>query len=172
VGELEEDEKDGTIFSAYGIDYRFVSGPLGVKTAEELFDRMAQGDYITIIAVKDEGSAALTDGIVEKARAVGLKFDLAEDGYRKSYLAVLDGKAVVYEEMSDQKLEYTVKLDGHNIALISAGYEVGNSASIQVDNVEYAKNRRGLNIVVFNKLTESVIDSASVDTFSDNKVSR
>lgn len=172
VGELKKEEKDGTVFSDFGIDYRFISGPLSVKTAEELFDRIVQEDYITLIAIKDEASTALTDELVAKARTAGLKFDLTENGFRKSYLAVLDGKTVVHEEMSAQKLEYVTELNGHSISLTSAGYEVGNTASVQVDGVEYALNRRGLNIVFMSQESGEIVDSVCIDSYLDNRVYR
>ena len=47
----------------------------------------------------------------------------------------------------------------------SGGYDSGSGCSIKIDQEEYAKNRRGLNIVVYNLLTQTVIDSICFDTY-------
>ena len=52
--------------------------------------------------------------------------------------------------------------------IVSAGALAGNNSSILIDGVEYSKNLRGLNIVVFSNDKESVIDSFNVDTFKEN----
>lgn len=172
VGELSKEEKDGTVFYPYGIDYKFVSGLYAADTMEDFLDWVSQGDYITLIAVRDEGSFALTEAMLQKAQALGLDFSLAEDGYRKSYCAVIDGKTVIQEEMSAQRLDYNTELNGHSISLTSAGFEVGKFASIQVDGVEYALNRRGLNIVLIDRETWGVVESVSIDSFQNNIVCR
>jgi len=41
---------------------------------------------------------------------------------------------------------------------------VGNYCSIRIDGVEYAKNRRGLNIVVYDNRAGEVVDSVAFDT--------
>lgn len=46
----------------------------------------------------------------------------------------------------------------------SAGYENGNTCSIRIDGTEYAKNMRGINIVVYNHVTKTVVDSVCFDT--------
>ena len=45
-----------------------------------------------------------------------------------------------------------------------AGYENGNTCSIRIDGTEYAKNMRGINIVVYNHVTKTVVDSVCFDT--------
>lgn len=46
-------------------------------------------NLITLIALRDEGSAALDDEFVAEMREFGLQFDL-ENHYQYSYLAVID----------------------------------------------------------------------------------
>lgn len=170
--DISEEEKDGTVFSPYGIDYSFSSGLLSAKSLEDIFVWAGQSNLITLIAVCDEGSTALTNFSIQSARSLGLDFDLANDGFRKSYCAILDGGTVVHEEMSDQKLSQTLIMDGHELLLISAGFEVGKLASIQVDGVEHSLNLRGINIVFINRETWEVVDSLCVDSYLDNKVYR
>ena len=39
-----------------------------------------------------------------------------------------------------------------------------SSSVIKIDGTDHSMNKRGLNIVVFDKLTDSVIDSVAFDT--------
>ena len=46
----------------------------------------------------------------------------------------------------------------------SANFNVGDCATIQVNDVEYSMNQCGLNIVVYDKKLGRVVDSVSVNT--------
>ena len=52
----------------------------------------------------------------------------------------------------------------------SAGYKTGNIASIKINNKEYSKNRRGLNIVIYDAKLKEVVDSFYVDSCIDDKL--
>lgn len=130
-----------------------------------------QSDYIVCIAAKDEASKALTDEIIQDFRNLGLDFGLPEH-YRWSYLAVIDSGRVAFEELSDEVITCDTNILDLNISLQSAGYECGNISSIKINGDEFSVNERGLNIVVYDKQLGYVIDSISVDTFSDNNLIR
>ena len=71
------------------------------------------------------------------------------------------------EKVDDEQLKVSgVFRDGRSTYEISSGgYDSGSGCSIKIDQVEYAKNKRGLNIVVYNLLTQTVIDSICFDTY-------
>ena len=46
-----------------------------------------------------------------------------------------------------------------------AGYFAGSKASILINNTEYSLDSRGLNIVVFDKYLNKVIDSVAINTY-------
>lgn len=50
----------------------------------------------------------------------------------------------------------------------SGGYEHGNTSSIMINGIEYSKNRRGLNFVVFDENRMKVIDQVSFDTCAED----
>ena len=94
---------------------------------------------------------------------LGIRSDL-RGKYRKSFCAVItpDG---VWDEISDEQIAKTGSFGHVSYSIVSAGYSVGNTCSIIINEKEYAKNHRGLNIVVFDNKTESVTDSLCFDTF-------
>ena len=97
---------------------------------------------------------------------MGLNADF-EQGYRHSYLAVVDGGEVVYEAMSEDALHFATSIDGMAIAMSSKGYNVGNEAVVRLDSQDYSLNLRGFNIVVINRDTREVIDQVAFDTYGD-----
>lgn len=136
-----------------------------LKFVEKYLECLNNDTYIVIMAVKDESSGAITNELVNTMNELGLSVNLYEAGMRKSYISVLDGKNVIYEEVSEDALSYNDNIDGISIHVESAAYSVGNSSSIIINGIEYSVNERGLNIVVYDKIREKVVDSVSFDTF-------
>lgn len=119
------------------------------------------GNNIVLIALRDEGSAALTEEQRQRSAALGLP-QLSELGYRESYLAVLDGE--LRTELRGKHADYTYSHEESSFSLKSRSMDAGDTASLCVNGVEYAKNSRGLNILVYNKDLNAVIDSVVFDT--------
>lgn len=128
--------------------------------------------YYVFIGVKDEAAQGLDSAILQELKGLGLKGAL-EDRYRCSYYAVL-AEGSVTEQAGDEKIsqEGVLRNGRMRFSITSAGYDYGNMCSIKVDGSEYAKNQRGLNIVVYNKITKAVIDSVCFDTHVDGKAIR
>lgn len=170
----EEVVKDptGKVFHARPLYYKVKDG---VLTADNLIDFINQAkemeDTVLVIAARDDASTALTEEIVFTMQDLGLEFDLPEK-FRQSYLAVLDEDQVLYEAVAEKELSYETEINQHKISIISAGYNDGNRASIKIDDRELSLNKRGINIVAYDKEIGSVIDSISVDTYLDNTLSR
>ncbi|MDR0643889.1 MAG: hypothetical protein LBG05_03090 [Treponema sp.] len=126
--------------------------------------------YTIIIAVKDTTGAYLSDEVAAEMKALGFAVDLSfEKGLKKqyhhTYIGVLDCGEVVCETLSEQKGQsyYTATRDGISYKVVSKSY-VGAFAIIEIDGIDYATNRRGLNIVVFDAATRTVIDAVCFDT--------
>ena len=100
---------------------------------------------------------------------MGLSFPLKEC-YQSSYIAAIKDGEILTEEISDEKLSYQTEIENISLEVISAGYNSGNTASIKINNVEYAVNQRGLNIVVYDTKENCVADSVCIDTYWDNRV--
>ncbi len=126
-------------------------------------------ELIFITSVKDEASAKI--GAVSDALPYfGVTEDLA-DKYQHSYISVYEvSSGYLYEAVSPKSQKKDVFKDELpvNIEVFSGGYNSGNMASIKIDGQEQAKNQRGLNIVIFDKVLETVFDSFYVDTYEDD----
>lgn len=169
-GDVQPKECTGSLFNQYHLYYNITNG---IMSTDNLTDFLSYYDEnkILLIAVKDEASKALTTDIVQKMQSLGLKFELPNH-YRWSYLAVLYGNKVIYENLADEQISYNDKIGNINVSMLSAGYETGSAASIMIDGEEFAFNERGLNIVMYDKINDNVIDSVCVDTYADNKLTR
>ncbi len=115
--------------------------------------------------------------ILKSLKLLGLNCDMNET-YRYSYIGILDGGLVVAELLSkDQKLSYSCDIDGNKIDIESVGYNAVRERSktlskININNENFAVNKRGLNIVVWDKKNNRLIDSVCFDTFLDGKAVR
>ena len=127
-------------------------------------DLIKDNRYLVMIAIRDEGVEALNEDLLGKLKNLGLKAEL-EGEYRCSYYGIVaDG--VVKECLGYEMLETmgSIRNNRSFYEISSAGYESGNACSIRIDGKEYAKNMRGMNIVVYNPITKAVVDSVCFDT--------
>jgi hypothetical protein len=150
--------------------------PVSLKAEKGLLNylRLLKGlskRYTIIIAVKDTTGVFLTDEIADGIKALGFAVDLSfEKGLKKqyhhTYIGVIECGQTVCETLSKQKEPsyYTAARDGVAYEIVSKSFPEGNVAVIKIDGVDYATNRRGLNIAVFDPTAKSVIDSVCFDT--------
>lgn len=121
--------------------------------------------FSVFISVKDEASFGLSQEAIDAVRALGFEFDM-EGKTRYSYIAIKTDEGL-YEAVSDQKLSKKDTFQKGTIGywVVSAGMDCGNISSIQIGGVEYSKNNRGLNIVVYDNTTKMIVDSVCFDTY-------
>ena len=149
--------------------YHIYESQLALKNCtnfEQYLDALSDSDdYVVVISAKDDFSAGLTQKQKEALHTLGLNTDFNSDLYRYSYIAVIDSKKVVYEECAHSDIKYKSNdFDKLRFSIESAGFDVGDNSSIKLSGKEYSRNERGLNIVVYSKLTDRVIDSVNFDT--------
>lgn len=154
---------------------KFVSSEQELKAVidpEYYLSLLAQTDGCTILfAVKDTQGYELNETLVgglERLGFTGLN-ELLEKEYHTFAGMIQNGQAV-YQEIGsqDEAIRYNGNLDGCALRLDSKCFQYGNQASIQIDGVEYAVNKRGINIVVYSNKTHEVIDAVAFDTHSAN----
>lgn len=121
--------------------------------------------YAILIAAKDDYTTALDDTLKTQLILLGAtKANL--NTYRASYIVIVNDGKMVYEQCdSNSEIEYTGNIENVPYYVSSGGYTCGNYASIIFDGTENSKNGRGLNIVIYDKVREKVIDSVCFDTF-------
>lgn len=121
--------------------------------------------YTVFLVAKDDASASLTPAMLRGLADLGLETDLA-GRLHSSFYAVVSPEGV-REELGEQALAASGSFRGglSVYSVSSAGFHCGNACSIVIDGQEYAKNRRGLNIVVYDSSCKKVVDSVCFDTF-------
>lgn len=121
----------------------------------------AFSDVSILLAAKDDATANLTEETVQAMEALGLTTAREAAGQaRISWLAVLEeGRAeerTGYEELT---LEGTLRDEKTSFTIVSGGRDHGNTASILISGIDYARNHRGLNIVVYDTARHKCIDA-------------
>lgn len=118
----------------------------------------AYGDYT--VGLTDEDHVLLED----------LGLELVRDGqFMDAYAAVICGGETVYEELSNGKINHTVKLDDASVTITSAGWLVGVEAKITWNGAQVGMQSHGLNIVVVDNEMGLVIDSVCFNTYQNSQ---
>lgn len=165
--EIMPEDVSGTLFTYNrGLCYRDPQKDDAIKVIKKLHNTKGK---LVLFSVKDEASKSLTPDFISEMQKLGLSFPLKEC-YQSSYIAAIKDGEILTEEISDEKLSYQTEIENISLEVISAGYNSGNTASIKINNVEYAVNQRGLNIVVYDTEENRVVDSVCIDTYLDNRV--
>lgn len=139
-----------------------------MQSTQDLSEFMKIADnpnYIICLSIRDDATRGITQSEYEELQKFGLNMRFV-DRYRTSLAAVIDNGWVVAQKDGNMQLscEYNPYANCE-IKVTSAGYNSGNSSSIVINGKEYSKNKRGLNVVVYDKTTNKVISSAVFDTW-------
>ena len=118
-------------------------------------------DYAVFLSVQDDAAVLLDEDDRNQVAGLGL-IELSRIAYGDSYLAVIDGGNVVTEACDHGAVP--LQAEGIVYQLVSGGINSGSVSSIKIGDAEYSLNARGLNVVVYNKLTEEVVDSIVFDS--------
>ena len=137
---------------------------------EQYLTLAAQNEnHVIFLSGKDETSGALHEPL--RAALADLEFTkLAQIGWRDSYVGVLDRDGVqeVLEKADTQKeaiLEGAMQ-NGVRYSVVGAGWSSEDFSSCSIDETEYSPNLRGLNIVVYDQSTDTVVDVTNFDTLN------
>ncbi|MDR2396103.1 MAG: hypothetical protein LBD57_05835 [Endomicrobium sp.] len=136
-----------------------------IKDINKYFNKVNKANYVVFIAAADECS--LQFGYFAKSFSkLGFKSDL-HGKFQWGFIGIIDGGQVVYEDLQDAPLTYKYIVNKSSFNIVSEGWGKGNKALIKNSNdYNYSLNRRGLNIVVYDKRVKQVIDSVVFDTYA------
>lgn len=123
---------------------------------------------VVFFAVKDNAGKAYTYQALKYIEQLGLKTAWNNLGWN-SYLAIFDGEKVLLEKRgtAGKPSEYFGRIEDIQVEMHSKTYEQGNAAQIILNGIDYALNRRGINIVVYDRSLKRVVDSVCFDTFKE-----
>lgn len=163
-----EDKRNSPEYAQWNEDaqYYYRYKDLLKLDATEDFDdyiaRLAGKDYVICIAVNEDVGVYLQPYQQKLLEAIGVTVDLTqEEG--SSYLAVLEGDTVHGEAVGEEVQAYENRLYEHKISVVSQGDYAGCNASIMFDDVEYALNEKGFNIVVYDPKLDMILSSRSFE---------
>lgn len=127
--------------------------------------------YCVIIVARDTPvGPSTTREMTSALMGIGLQINLYGK-YRCAYAALIDAGQIVFEELRPSIVEKKVTLGRNEIELVSIGFNAGSRRGlIRIDGKECSLNRRGLNIVVYDKATGAVLDSTNFDTFLNDSL--
>lgn len=128
------------------------------------------GDCTAIFVVKDIQGYFLSADDVEALK--GLGFDQAGTLMNQEYhsfIGIWSAGEVAYQCVGgDEAITYGQFLNDHYVYTKSATYQFGNSGEIWIDDVQYAVNNRGFNIVTIRNSDFRLIDSVAYDVYVEN----
>lgn len=129
----------------------------------EYLGELGDERYTVFITVKGGVDGNLSDEVMDKINLLGLERDFWENSY-DSYCAVISGGRV--EEKIGETLYHSglIRELRTSYEITGAGINSGNYCSVKIDGIEYAKQLQGINIVVYNNMTQKVIDSVCFGT--------
>lgn len=136
-------------------------------------------DYVLLFTVKDDITYHLKDSTKQLLYQLGLRTSLeSETMGRRAYAAIIEDGRVLEQSSEDEggslKISGTFGQMRNRYSITSTGYQPGGGASgyIYINNKNYALNKRGLNIVVFDLVTQTVVDSVCFDIYNGSKCIR
>lgn len=110
----------------------------------------------------------LPQDMKDKFKSLGLnKFET--DKKNQKYVAIIDNNQVFYEEVSDKKAEYKGRMKNIVNLLVSSE---NKKATINVSGKPRAKNKYGINFVIYDKVNREIVDSIWLDPSDFNKIRR
>ena len=139
------------------------SSLFNIEDPAEYFKAINDTDYAVFMSVKGDSSAALgSESIKDGLRQLGLSLSYGQDP-SCSYLAAIIGGEVIAEEASLESISHTGSFRDHNslYSISSCNKRSGNISSILIEGEDYSRDATGLNIAVFDLVTQTVIDQAT-----------
>lgn len=130
-----------------------------VEDCGAYLSRLYRDRYSVLVAVNPAEACAYPDSVKRSLEQFGLD-PRATDG--SCYVAAVEQGTVLADQWSTGTVTQSVTLsDGVYCTLTSSGGKMDPSCSITIDGTEYAVNKSGLNIVVYNHETGKVVDSVA-----------
>ena len=139
-----------------------------IDNAEMYLKALSEGDYDVFVSVKGSTSE-MKENLKEAMREIG--FSKPMDEY---YTAACDmGNSVKQEDTGEKEalVEGTIH-DGLIGYKITSCNDQEEAASILIDGEEYSLNREGVNIVVYSKTFQTVLDSVCLSSDHDYELQR
>ena len=120
--------------------------------------------YLIVLSVRDTPGNMLTDEIIEKIHDIGFA-DFSRELWRM-YIGVINKGEIVCDalsENSEEPVNYACSIQNTNLLVSSMAWRKGNICRIVLNDKDYAINKRGINLVVYDTYNNRLIDSIVYD---------
>ena len=140
-----------------------------LKSFKEWQNQAYYDNYTIFISTNgDNVLNRLPQSMKDKFKSLGLnKFET--DKKNQKYAAIIDNNNVFFEEVSDKKVEYKGRMKNLVNLLVSSEH---NKATMNVSGKPRAKNKYGINFVIYDKVNREIVDSIWVDPAKPDVVRR
>jgi hypothetical protein len=145
---------------------------INIKTEylpDYLNEILKDNSKILLIACDDEGSVHF-DKIFVGLKKFGLKKNLANK-FRYAYLSAFSNNTIFFEKIEKEiELYKFFKINNNEVLMVSNGMNNKNHdviSHIIINGYDYSLHQRGLNIAIFDKNTNQVVDAFNVDACGD-----
>ncbi|MBQ8799832.1 MAG: glycosyltransferase [Lachnospiraceae bacterium] len=131
--------------------------------------------YVIIVATRDTPWGPAFEQQKTKAlKDVGYGVDLYGK-YRYAYAAIMDEGRVLFEKIgttTKDVVTHELMIDEDRISISSSGFEADviyefTAGSILINGEEVSARGRGLNFVIYDKMSKKVVDTVNFDTYSN-----
>ena len=133
-----------------------------------LLNELKKYDVAILLAVRDTPGNCMPDDVFEAIHALGFR-SFSKELWRM-YIGVNVADRDITDLLSDkaeEKLSLQTDINGTKVEIRSEAWRNGNVAEIKINGQDYARNLRGINIVVFSKDEQQVIDSIGYDSHEE-----
>lgn len=163
ISDLKIWQKKHTDASIKTDEYKDIFSDINLSHITEL------GQYINILEKGSErytifisvnkNNEYLENEYLKKFNTLGLN-DI--NGDNDNYIAVID-KGIVYEKTGKIQLEYSADFDEklHSFIIKSNQNNSEDTGVVIIDGIEYLKNNKGINIVVYSNETHRILDKVT-----------
>ncbi len=135
---------------------------------EYLENLITKSDKYTIyMSVKDTPGLFLSKEVAELLLKLGVKNSLVGKHWN-SFGCIIDGGKNIFEQLGPERVRKAISLNEKTGWLVSANFNLDNVSKIILDKKDYSVNRRGLNIVVWDKENDILVDSVCFDMHLKN----
>ena len=114
------------------------------------------------MAVNQDGGAYLSNEAVSLMQQLGCQWDVSMAG-GKSYLAIVENGMIHGEVCAEEPVAYENRIYDHTFSVVSQGAQAGCNASIVIDGMEYAPNKKGFNVTIYDPKLDMILSSKSFE---------
>lgn len=126
--------------------------------------KMMLSDYLIILSVKDTPGNKLNSEILKKIHDMGF-CSFTKELWRM-YIGISNKGNIICDAVSkepEERMDYDGQSAEVNISVSSEAWRKGNSCKIVIDDKDFAVNKRGINLVVYDIDNHRLVDSVCYD---------